>query len=76
MDTSFNGDGFGWVDPYLAVSIKGLPNLPCLHMKAVPGTSFLRYENADKRPLNGFIKALRQNGYKKSGNDCTFLYSR
>ena len=75
MDTSFNRDGAGWIDPGLKEFIETMPQYAMYADKSYGKHQVPTLRNVDKRPSPGFVKAFGHNGYFKSLEEVVHFYN-
>jgi len=75
MDTTYNKDGAGWVDPGLAEFLKQMPQYAMYAEENYGKHQVPTLRNVDKRPSPGFIKCYGHNGYFKSLEEIVHFYN-
>jgi cytochrome c peroxidase len=75
MDTIFNKDGSGWIDPGLKGFLTQVPQYAMFADENYGKHQVPTLRNVDKRPSEGFVKVYGHNGYFKSLNEIVHFYN-
>jgi cytochrome c peroxidase len=75
MDSTFNQDGSGWIDPGLADFLKGITQYAMFTAQNYGKHQVPTLRNVDKRPSKEFVKAYGHNGFFKSLGELVHFYN-